>query len=124
MWALGVQMEFRAITMIKSLTLLFAIFFTASVLADLERLSVAQELTGLAKKAEVRIEFSVDPNDDTTLILHRESSLKPSELSGDWTFYMLSIGSSPDYLKKKGFNKVRIYTSQSKGINDYVLKIL
>ena len=110
--------------MIKNLTLLFLIFFTAYTWADLERTTVAQELTELAKKAEVRMEFSVDPNDDTTLMLHRVSSLKPSELSGDWAFYILSIGSSTDYLKKKGFNKVRIYTSQSKSVNDYVLKIL
>lgn len=97
-----------------------------SIWADSEiaAVSVAKELTEMAKDAEVRIEFSVDPNDDTTLVIHRVSNLRPNELSGDWTFYLLSIGSSPDYLKEKGFNKVRIYTSQSLDINDYVLKIL
>ncbi|NKC11776.1 MAG: hypothetical protein GKR94_06090 [Gammaproteobacteria bacterium] len=110
--------------MIKKIVIYFSLIFSVSVLAEADRAAVAQELSGMAKKAEVRLGFSVDPNDDTTLMLHRVSTLKPSELSGDWTFYLFSIDSSPDYLKKKGFNKVRIYTSQSKGINDYALKIL
>ena len=110
--------------MIKNIIIIFALIFSVSVWAELNRSSVAQELTEMAKKSEVRLEFSIDPNDDTTLMLHRTSSLRPSELSGDWTFYLLSIGSSPAFLKEKGFNKVRIYTSQSIGINDYVLKIL
>ena len=110
--------------MIKKIAIVLALFTSVLAWAQVDRLSVVSELTQMAKKAEVLIEFSVDPNDDTTLMLHRVSSLKPSELSGDWTMYLYSIGSSPDNLKESGFNKVRIYTSQSKGINDYVLKIL
>ena len=105
---------------------IFAVFviFPALLWAQEDRLSIAKELTKMAKEAEVRLEFSVNPIDDTTLVLYRESNLKPSELSGDWTIYLLSIGSSPEQLKEKGFNKVRIYTSQSKDLNDYVLKTL
>lgn len=112
--------------MLRLFVITLSFVYPMSLWADSEiaAVSVANELTEMAKDAEVRIEFSVDPNDDTTLVIHRVSNLRPNELSGDWTFYLLSIGSSPDYLKEKGFNKVRIYTSQSLDINDYVLKIL
>jgi hypothetical protein len=109
--------------MFKVFAVLFILFFPLFVWAQ-DRLSIAKELTKMAQEAEVHLEFSVDPNNDTTLMLHRESNLKPTELSGDWTIYLLSIGSSPEQLKEKGFNKVRIYTSKSEGITDYVLKIL
>lgn len=112
--------------MIKNITLVMLITFSTGAFAEsgISRSEASKELTEMAKKNEVRIEFSVDPNDDTTLFLYRESSLKPNEISGDWTMYLFSIGTTKEYLVKQGFNKVRIYTSQSKGINDYVLKIL
>lgn len=110
--------------MFRILLLVVFLAFSIPALSDSDRASVAAELTQKAKDAEVLIAFGVDQNDDTTLILQRVSTLAPSELSGDWTFYLYSIGSSPEYLKENGFNKVRIYTSKSKGQSDYVLKIL
>ena len=110
--------------MFRTIAILLILTIHNSVWAQTDRSSVANELNQMAKKAEVRLEFSVDPNDDTTLMLYRESNLKPSELSGDWSLYLLSIGSSTEYLTAKGFNKVRIYTTKSNGVNDYVLKIL
>ena len=109
--------------MFKIFVIVFVLLFPSSVWAQ-DRSSIAKELTKMAQEAEVLLEFSVDPNNDTTLMLYRESNLKPTELSGDWTIYLLSICSSPEHLKEKGFNKVRIYTSKSEGITDYVLKIL
>ena len=89
-----------------------------------DRSDIASELTQLAKSVNVPLEFSVDPNDDTTLVFIRESDQRPNELTGDWTIYLYFFGSNPDYLKKNGFKKVRIYTNQSQDVDDYVLKPL
>jgi uncharacterized OB-fold protein len=88
------------------------------------RSDFAEQLTKKARKAEVKIQFSVDPNDDKTLIINRISTQTPKELRGDWSMYLYSVGTTKENLKAKGFNKVRIYTSQSEGIRDYVLKRL
>lgn len=110
----------------KKIALVMLMILPMIVLADsgASRSEIAKKLTENAKKAEVRIEFSVDPNDDKTLMLYRVSTFRPSELSGDWTMYLLSVGTTTEQLKKEGFNKVRIYTSKSKDVSDYVLEVL
>ena len=112
--------------MIKNIIIAIVMIFIVGTLAhaDTKRSDIAKELTEKAIKAEVGLSFSVDPNLDTTLFIYRISPLKPKELKGDWKMFLFFIGTNTDYLKEKGFNMVRIYTSQSKDINDYVLKIL
>ena len=102
------------------------LLFSTLAYADktLTREEIAAELTQKAIEVDLKISFKVDPNDDTTLVLYRATTLKPSELAGDWNIYLLSVGSDIEALKKDGFNKARIYTSKSDGVSDYVLKIL
>ncbi len=88
------------------------------------RKEIAVSLSQAAIDTEVKVSFSVDPNDDTTLVIHRISHLKPAELAGNWKIiYLMSIGAGAEELKKQGFDKARIYTSQSEDISDYVLKV-
>ncbi|MDH5718939.1 MAG: hypothetical protein OEZ22_15030 [Spirochaetia bacterium] len=88
-----------------------------------DRNMIVKNLTDIAKKNKFKAKFEIDPNDDTTLIIHRESTMKPDEIE-NWTNYLYSVETSPEKIKEQGFNKVRIYTSVSKNIDDYSLKIL
>jgi hypothetical protein len=111
---------------VRNIILILFLTFSINIFAEqnLNRADISHKLTEMAVKREVKIKFTIDSNDDKTLILFRESSLRPEELSGDWTMYLLSIGTTPEYLKESGFNKVRIYTTKSKDITDYILKPL
>lgn len=113
-------------TKVRNIILIVFLTFSINIFAEqnLNRADISHKLTEMALKREVKIKFTIDSNNDKTLILFRESSLRPEELSGDWTMYLLSIGTTPEYLKENGFDKVRIYTTKSKDITDYILKPL
>jgi hypothetical protein len=113
-------------TKVRNIILILFFTFSINIFAEqnVNRAEISQKLTEMAVKKQVKIKFNIDSNNDRTLILFRESSLKPEELSGDWTMYLLSIGTTPEYLKENGFDKVRIYTTKSKDITDYILKPL
>lgn len=88
------------------------------------RLKVVEMLSENAEANSAKINVLFEPNNDRELGLMKESPFKPSELKEDWETYLTSLGTSKEYLKEKGFNKVRIYTSQSTSVDDYVLKVI
>ncbi len=84
-----------------------------------ERLAKVQELNSFAKENSLKAKFGTDPNDSTTLIFLRESSLSAKDLH----FNVIGYGTSIEDLKEVGFNKVRVYTSKD-GYKKYHLVIL
>jgi hypothetical protein len=110
--------------MFKILLFTLIVAFSAFSYAQADRQAIAKELTAMAQEYAARFEFAVAPDDDTTLIMYYDTHLKASELTGDWTSYLFAFGSSPEELKDEGFTQIRIYTSRSKDVNDYVLKNL
>jgi autotransporter translocation and assembly factor TamB len=95
----------------------------SSTTSGIERKNFAMILTSRAKNISLRVRFDLDPNDDSTFVIDRATTLRPEDVK-NWENYLLSVDTNKRQLKNKGFNKVRIYTSKSKSISDYVLKIL
>ena len=72
---------------------------------------------------EVAVEFLTEPNDNGTLIISRETNIKPEGVM-DWESYLLEAATDVNELKHAGFEQVKIYTSLSVYGFDYKLIIL
>ena len=88
------------------------------------RLAFVKSLNASAAWLDGDMQFSVDPNDSTTFTIWVAADKDPKEFRSDWVMLLALAGLEMDSLKARGFNKMRLYTSRSVGISDYILKIL